>query len=194
MSAHLSPRQRYGAVRIVRRAAFLPFLSVPKSQHHVIEEALHRPFKTPCKPGKRTAESDHLLKRKTLGCLPGRSTSLASGGFKKPVAEVVEAEEADGPEEDEITKKLKKLPPYVPLVLCKKDGEEMIVPEILGRFLRPHQREGVKFLFDCVGGLNPERYDIYVSDLEGGISFHITILHLLYRAFDGRGCILADDM
>ena len=143
---------------MVRRAAFLPFLSVPKSQHHVIEEALHRPFKTPCKPGKRTAESDNLLRRKTLGCLPGRSSSTVTSGFKKPVPEAAVDDDADvGPEEDEITQKLKKLPPYDPLVLCEKDGVKMIVPEILGRFLRPHQREGVKFLFDCVGGLNPER-------------------------------------
>ena len=41
------------------------------------------------------------------------------------------------------------------------------VDKALVRFLRPHQREGVKFMFECVMGL---------------------------RDFAGEGCILADDM
>lgn len=41
------------------------------------------------------------------------------------------------------------------------------VDPCLCRFLRPHQREGVQFLFDCTMGM---------------------------RDFDGEGCILADDM
>ena len=47
-------------------------------------------------------------------------------------------------------------------------GAEVIeVPPILCQWLRPHQREGVQFCFDCVMGL---------------------------REYDGAGCILADDM
>ena len=41
------------------------------------------------------------------------------------------------------------------------------VDNMLTRWLRPHQREGVAFLYECVMGL---------------------------RGFDGAGCILADDM
>ena len=41
-----------------------------------------------------------------------------------------------------------------------------VIPELASK-LRPHQREGVQFLFECVMGL---------------------------RGFEGHGCILADDM
>ncbi|CAI5719631.1 unnamed protein product [Peronospora destructor] len=57
-----------------------------------------------------------------------------------------------------------------PLVLWQSDTDpdlKVVVPEIVGKFLRPHQREGVQFMFDCVCQV---------------------------RGFDGQGCILADDM
>ena len=38
---------------------------------------------------------------------------------------------------------------------------------MLTKWLRPHQREGVAFMFECVTGL---------------------------RQYEGQGCILADDM
>ena len=64
------------------------------------------------------------------------------------------------------------LPPGIePLVLWEpppgEEGNPVRVDDTLTRFLRPHQREGVQFMFECVTGL---------------------------RNFDGHGCILADDM
>lgn len=47
------------------------------------------------------------------------------------------------------------------------EATSVMVAPFLCRFLRPHQREGVRFLAECVLGL---------------------------RKFDGQGCILADDM
>ncbi|OQV11084.1 SNF2 family domain-containing protein isoform 2 [Cladophialophora immunda] len=44
---------------------------------------------------------------------------------------------------------------------------DVVLDPLIGKKLRPHQQEGVKFLYECVMGL---------------------------RDFDGRGCILADDM
>ncbi|KAJ9497813.1 helicase [Exophiala xenobiotica] len=44
---------------------------------------------------------------------------------------------------------------------------DVVLDPLLGKQLRPHQQEGVKFLYECVMGL---------------------------RDFDGKGCILADDM
>lgn len=41
------------------------------------------------------------------------------------------------------------------------------MPPVLAKWLRPHQREGVQFLYECV---------------------------MSQRSFDGAGCILADDM
>lgn len=54
-----------------------------------------------------------------------------------------------------------KLPPGVePLVLWEPaEGsaeEPVIVDTMLARWLRPHQREGVQFLFDCVTGLRSD--------------------------------------
>ena len=58
-----------------------------------------------------------------------------------------------------------------PLVLWEppegEEGPPVAVDRMLTRWLRPHQREGVAFMFQCVAGL---------------------------RKFDGHGCILADDM
>jgi len=64
------------------------------------------------------------------------------------------------------------LPPGIdPLILWEpspgEDGPCVRVDDALTRFLRPHQREGVQFMFECVTGL---------------------------RSFDGQGCILADDV
>ena len=58
-----------------------------------------------------------------------------------------------------------------PLVLWEPNGDEegepVSVDGMLTKWLRPHQREGVQFLFECVTGM---------------------------REYDGQGCILADDM
>jgi len=62
------------------------------------------------------------------------------------------------------------LPPHEPLILwTNPDDPEhkiQVIPELCCK-LRPHQREGVQFLFECTMGL---------------------------RRFEGNGCILADDM
>eukprot|EP00934_Nitzschia_sp_Nitz4_P000638 Nitzschia sp. Nitz4//scaffold52_size167869//21055//24830//NITZ4_002260-RA/size167869-snap-gene-0.208-mRNA-1//1//CDS//3329553987//638//frame0 len=52
-----------------------------------------------------------------------------------------------------------------PLALYSK--EDVYVPPILAKWLRPHQREGVQFMYECVMGL---------------------------KDYGGQGCILADDM
>ena len=64
------------------------------------------------------------------------------------------------------------LPPGIEPLVLWEDAEgganpPVSVDNMLCRWLRPHQREGVKFMFECVMGL---------------------------RDFDGKGCILADDM
>ena len=50
------------------------------------------------------------------------------------------------------------LPPQVePLILWEPpegvDGPHVEVDPMLTTFLRPHQREGVQFIFECVAGL-----------------------------------------
>jgi SNF2 family DNA or RNA helicase len=51
--------------------------------------------------------------------------------------------------------------------LQKYSPQNVVVPQILGKWLRPHQREGVQFMYQCVMGL---------------------------KDYEGNGCILADDM
>merc|ERR1712166_1253951 len=47
------------------------------------------------------------------------------------------------------------------------------VPYIIAKFLRPHQREGVQFVFECIAGMRQQQHP---------------------DVFKGSGCILADDM
>jgi len=66
---------------------------------------------------------------------------------------------------------------WEPLVLWEgndKAGEEakVEVPSVVAKILRPHQREGVQFMFECVSGMRE-------AQVEG---------------YTGRGSILADDM
>jgi hypothetical protein len=51
-------------------------------------------------------------------------------------------------------------------VQWRGDGAVVVDP-MLGKILRPHQREGVKFMYDCVTGA---------------------------KVAGGHGCIMADDM
>jgi SNF2 family DNA or RNA helicase len=51
--------------------------------------------------------------------------------------------------------------------LQRYNPQNVFVPPILGKWLRPHQREGVLFMYQCVMGL---------------------------KDYEGNGCILADDM
>ncbi|CAK4415481.1 unnamed protein product [Aphanomyces euteiches] len=148
----------------------LPFLSFLNPQRDL--ECLYKPFKSPCE-NLRTQESDRLLTVKTLG-VRRRWGTVPTGMIKVlPAVDVVldyPPEEPLAEEKPEETKKTEE-PPAEPLVLWTDDVDgktiEVVVPPLIGKFLRPHQREGVQFLFDCVTGI---------------------------RGFAGTGCILADDM
>ena len=54
-----------------------------------------------------------------------------------------------------------------PAPLANYNSQNVFVPPALAKWLRPHQREGVLFMYECVMGL---------------------------KDFTGNGCILADDM
>jgi DNA repair and recombination protein RAD54 and RAD54-like protein len=55
-----------------------------------------------------------------------------------------------------------------PAALEQYSRSNVMVSPVLAKWLRPHQREGVQFMYDCVMGLKPDSV--------------------------GQGCILADDM
>ncbi|CAL9731879.1 DNA repair and recombination protein Rdh54p [Monosporozyma unispora] len=73
-----------------------------------------------------------------------------------------------------------------PIVMNKsKDADvDVIVDPLLGKSLRQHQREGVKFIYDCVMGLE--------QPTSGTIPIHKGLL--LESDSDISGCLLADDM
>ena len=123
-----------------------------------------RPFKRP-RGAMRTQQSDVLLRKKTLG-VRRRGTGYFPGkAMPRPL------DMLDLPAEEEASTAA--IPPHEPLVLwTPPEGSPahwtpITVDPIMCHRLRPHQREGVQFCFDCVAGL---------------------------KKFKGAGCILADDM
>ncbi|AJP37155.1 Rdh54p [Saccharomyces cerevisiae YJM1078] len=76
-----------------------------------------------------------------------------------------------------------------PLIMNKNAAAEVdvIVDPLLGKFLRPHQREGVKFMYDCVMGLARPRIENQNIDCT-------TKSLVLENDSDISGCLLADDM
>lgn len=150
-----------GDVITIKRMPLFGFLEIP--------EALNKQFKIPsgCVI---TQKSIELRKIKRLGP-PNHFKVLKPGdikSFKFPSIDNNTATEELNEEEELPTSS--NLPPFEPLVLWidPNDSEHKVevIPELACR-LRPHQREGVQFLFECTMGL---------------------------RGFDGQGCILADDM
>jgi DNA repair and recombination RAD54-like protein len=165
---------RSGASLSVKRLPFLSFLVMEperRAQH------VRKPFKSPCGEGGRTQESNRLLHVKTLGMRRRWGSALKPmvphdlPPLEVDVEEIeppVEAEVVPPEEPEVVAAPAPDAPP--PLVLWQSETEpekKVVVPEIVGKFLRPHQREGVQFMFDCVSQV---------------------------RGFDGQGCILADDM
>ena len=68
-----------------------------------------------------------------------------------------------------------------PLTMNKSQDSkvDVVVDPILSKFLRPHQREGVKFLYDCVMGLEHKKSDKS---------------EIVNKTDDIKGCLLADEM
>ncbi|CAI8587210.1 unnamed protein product [Vicia faba] len=89
------------------------------------------------------------------------------------------------------------LPPGIdPLILWQPDPPDsnftpISVDTLLVRFLRPHQREGVQFMFDCVAGLcdTPDINGCILAD-DMGLGKTLQSITLLYtlicQGFDGK--------
>ncbi|KAK9862776.1 hypothetical protein WJX84_003791 [Apatococcus fuscideae] len=142
----------------VTRQAFIPrLLSCP-------EQALKKPFKS---PHPTAINSSVALKRKLLA----RRKFVPWGGAALPrhslSPKLPEPESAPAPPQSPQPGE----PPVEPLILWEPEegqgGKPVEVDAMLCKWLRPHQREGIQFMFECVAGL---------------------------RQYEGQGCILADDM
>lgn len=67
---------------------------------------------------------------------------------------------------------------------------EVIVDPLLSRLLRPHQREGIKFMYDCIMNLDRGSNSEIQDETKDLTSTNV----LLDKDLDINGCILADEM
>lgn len=154
------------------RAPLLGCLTVPKGPGLVAGA-----FKLPG-GARRTGEGANLLKRKSLG-VRRPVTFMTLSKFRPPTGspeppsgdfELLEGEE-EGEEDAGAATVVEEEQTWEPLVLWEagpmEDDNRISVDPRLCKWLRPHQREGVQFMFECVMGM---------------------------RETEGHGCILADDM
>ncbi|KAK3155362.1 hypothetical protein QOZ80_2BG0202260 [Eleusine coracana subsp. coracana] len=151
---------------VVRRQPLIPrILSVSDAA-----AIARKPFKPPCQNG-YSENNDQLARR-----LSARKRFVPWGSMQA-FAVVHSIPQSPAIVTDNSLQKEEPLPPGIePLILwqrddCDKENSNFAMIEVdhlLVRYLRPHQREGVQFMFDCVSG----------SLSDDGIS----------------GCILADDM
>ena len=128
-----------------------------------------RPFKPPTVTTgpRRSRQADVLLHKKTLGL---RRQPVPWGAPKRQVMEDARIAGASGEEEEgeeEDTTAFEPLVLWTPPAGSPEHWKPVSVDPIMCRRLRPHQREGVQFCFDCLAGL---------------------------KKYSGQGCILADDM
>eukprot|EP00775_Hariotina_reticulata_P012633 gene12633-12762_t len=147
------------------------------------EQQLRRAFKSPAPgaPAQSNALRKRLLARKHF--VPWGSSKPftpilppASAMLEKQQQDVLQtlagAAAASAAEDTTLPPGIEQLVLWDPveagLAGVEAHGEQAVVVDpMLTRWLRPHQREGVQFMFDCVNGL---------------------------RMPEGQGCILADDM
>ncbi|KAH8061094.1 hypothetical protein JL722_4390 [Aureococcus anophagefferens] len=169
--------ERGGDVEVVRRSFMPGILSTTAV-------TVRQSFKSI--GGKRSKRADELLKQKSLGrkrikgvglqskFLSGRD--FAAGQVVAPMLDLSFTTDDSAKEEEEAEEPARRgaYREHEPLVLYEptddevEAGAEVIeVPPILCQWLRPHQREGVQFVFECVYGM---------------------------KDYGGEGAILADDM
>lgn len=173
---------------VLKRQSLLPrILSVTERA-----AVARKPFKPPCSSG-YSEQKDQLVRR-----LWARKRFVPWGSMRPVLVEISNISNIPSVPEKEAAEELVSLPPGVePLVLWKpEDGYEgannsiqISVDPLLVRFLRPHQREGVQFMFECVSGHNAEINGCILADDMGlGKTLQsITLLYtLLHQGFNGE--------
>ncbi|THG14151.1 hypothetical protein TEA_020571 [Camellia sinensis var. sinensis] len=152
---------------IVKRQSLLPRVLSVTDRAAVVR----KPFKPPCHNG-YSDQNEQLIRR-----LWARKRFIPWGSTRPALVAITNRLNVPSAAEKEVLEEIVNLPPGVePLVLwqpeeCEEGAGDLVlisVDPLLVRFLRPHQREGVQFMFECVSGL--------------------------YSAANINGCILADDM
>ena len=138
-----------GADITISRMPLFGFLHIP--------DTLNKQFKIPS-GSVITDETLELRKRKSLGGSRSKFQLVLPGQFRnqnfKRTSLSSEVETGDDGDAEDLPTKTS-LPPFEPLVLWTSEDEtrKVEVVDILASKLRPHQREGVQFLFECTMGL-----------------------------------------
>lgn len=149
---------------VVHRAPVLRFLAVPK-------ETLRKPFQLPISQGwvmpvKERGLGRAVSGRRSLGMTRNRAPPAMPSKFKPLSVNNEEGGDAAIADvEDDLYKKY--MLDLLVLYENPADGHKITVEPVIGKYLREHQRVGMQFLLECIGGL---------------------------RDYGGEGCILADDM
>ncbi|XP_077249853.1 DNA repair/recombination protein isoform X2 [Tasmannia lanceolata] len=152
-----------------------------------------KPFKPPCLNGYRD-QNEELVRR-----LWARKRFVPWGSSRPALVSISNHLNLPPIIKKDVEEESKPLPPGVePLVLWQTEESEegsvclasIVVDPILVQFLRPHQREGVQFMFECVSGLSSTAGIsgcILADDMGLGKTLQsITLLYtLLHQGFDG---------
>ena len=163
---------------IIKRKDFLagrPFLNTAKhGDPKVNDEKVQLPAATKPAMSIQAQMKAQMLKEKEeakkILNVPAPKTNASKKAFRNPIMVDTVMPHVAGPkpaprhDPDALNALVMKRPEKVPK---GKQIVDVVLDPILGKHLRDHQREGVKFLYECVMGL---------------------------RDFDGEGCILADEM
>ncbi|CAH1426001.1 unnamed protein product [Lactuca virosa] len=174
---------------VVKRQSLLPrVLSVTER-----EAVLKKPFKPPSTDG-YSNQNEQLNRR-----LWARKRFVPWGSNRPALVLITNRLNPLVSVEEEVPEEITKLPPDIePLILWQSEKSEdgdnnsisIEVDHMLVKFLRPHQREGVQFMFECVSGLcTPDINGCILADDMGlGKTLQsITLLYTLLRqGFDGK--------
>ncbi|KAL3814222.1 hypothetical protein ACJIZ3_015490 [Penstemon smallii] len=157
------------------------------------ETTLRQPFKPPSCSG--YSENKEQLARR----LCARKRFVPWGSTRPVLLNITNRFNTPNTEKEDSEESVALPPGIEPLVLWKpeeskeRDGEFMsvVVDPLLVKFLRPHQREGVQFMFDCVSGnMSATNINgcILADDMGLGKTLQsITLLYTLLRqGFDGK--------
>ncbi|KAH7679573.1 DNA helicase protein [Dioscorea alata] len=175
---------------VVRRQPLIPrVLSVSDGA-----AVARKPFKPPC--SKRYSDHNDELARR----LSVRKRFVPWGSARPVLIAVDNLVNIPKVIENDLPETKPSLPPGIePLILWESEGPneendqltQIEVDPLLVRYLRPHQREGVQFMFECVSGLSSAEGIsgcILADDMGLGKTLQsITLLYtLLCQGFDGK--------
>ncbi|KAH7867474.1 hypothetical protein Vadar_033967 [Vaccinium darrowii] len=174
---------------LVKRQSLLPRVLSVTDRAAVVR----KPFKPPCSNG-YSDENEQLSRR-----LWARKRFVPWGSTRPVLVAITNISNLPSAAEKGVSEETVSLPQGIePLVLWQPEecdegagNVPISVDPLLVRFLRPHQREGVQFMFECVSGLCSAANIngcILADDMGLGKTLQsITLLYTLLRqGFDGK--------